>query len=391
VPSPADVGTAPATKSPIIGEHLVRTAAEITPAWLTAVLRDAGALRQPAVRSVAVEPIGTGQAGQVVRVTLEYDSGAGGAPASVVVKLASTDDAARQTGVAVGIYEAEVRFYRELAPSLRVAVPRCYAAAVEPASGWFTLVLEDLSQTANPGDTLRGDSPERVELALQQLVMLHAAHWNAAGLVDVAWLDPARTLALFEYAPQVLTVFVERFGSRLEAADREVCERVVSSAGRWIEAAWSGPLVLQHGDFRLDNMLFGTSPVARPLTIVDWQAVKVGPPMVDVSLAIGGSLSVNDRRAHEQRLVHGYHDAVLREGVDRYPWDQCWHDYRLQCLYGLIAWVASCVHVQRTERGDALYLSGVQRHAAQALDLDALELLAGTCTGAPSRRPDAQG
>ena len=69
----------------------------------------------------------------------------GAGPASVVGKFASADDQSRGTGLALRAYEIEVRFYREVAARVATRVPATYVAEVEPETGWFTLLLEDIT------------------------------------------------------------------------------------------------------------------------------------------------------------------------------------------------------------------------------------------------------
>ena len=80
-----------------------------------------------------------------------------------------------------------------------------------------------------------------------------------------------------------------------------------------------------HGDYRLDNMLFGRPGSRRDLTVVDWQTVGWGPAMTDVSYFIGCALPVEDRRNHYEDLLRAYHEGLgpdspvtledVREGV----------------------------------------------------------------------------
>src|SRR2546426_12822956 len=100
---------------------------DLTPAWFTAVLRQGGVLGCDAdVVAVDAGRYGTGQFGLVSRAELRYDGDAPGAPESVIVKLPSDDPGCRELGVATGAYEAEVRFYSEIAPLSRIDVPRLH-------------------------------------------------------------------------------------------------------------------------------------------------------------------------------------------------------------------------------------------------------------------------
>src|SRR3954453_16836716 len=126
---------------------VVRGIGELSAEWLGEVLgRD--------IQSFECERIGTGQMSVNYRVTLD-----GGAD-TVVVKLAATDQSSRATGVGLGAYEREIRFYRELAERIGGPVVGCNAALFDPAEGWFTVVLEDVSP-ATQGDQIAGCSVEQ--------------------------------------------------------------------------------------------------------------------------------------------------------------------------------------------------------------------------------------
>jgi aminoglycoside phosphotransferase (APT) family kinase protein len=58
--------------------------------------------------------------------------------------------------------------------------------------------------------------------------------------------------------------------------------------------AWTDPLVVMHGDYRLDNLMFSRADGRLQATVLDWQAVRVGPPLIDAGIYLRGS--VDDRR-----------------------------------------------------------------------------------------------
>ena len=96
---------------------VIERPADLTVEWLTA------ALGVP-VSDFAVERIGTGQMSECYRVGLTYADGDSG-PTSVVLKVAATDPVSRQTGLALGLYEREVRFYTDIAPDIngQISIP----------------------------------------------------------------------------------------------------------------------------------------------------------------------------------------------------------------------------------------------------------------------------
>jgi hypothetical protein len=139
-----------------------------------------------------------------------------------------------------------------------------------------------------------------------------------------------------------------------------------------------------HGDYRLDNMLFGTAEAPRPLTVVDWQTVSWGEAMTDISYFLGGSLRLEDRRAFEEELVHEYFEQLQAHGVREISWEECWLGYRRQCFLGVLMTVGPAMVVERTPRGDDMFMASVARYAQQAIDLDAFELLPAPGSGRPA-------
>jgi hypothetical protein len=182
---------------------------------------------------------------------------------------------------------------------------------------------------------------------------------------------------------QLLGGFFERYGERVSPEHRSVCQRLVASLDGWLQER-RPPLGLVHGDFRLDNLLFGEAAAARPLTVVDWQTVGWGSAVSDLSYFLGGGLSVEDRRAHERELVGEYHAALEAQGVEDFGWEECWEGYRRQAFGGVLMAIVASMLVQRTERGDDMFMTTLARHAQHALDLNALELLPEAGSGRPA-------
>jgi hypothetical protein len=84
---------------------------------------------------------------------------------------------------------------------------------------------------------------------------------------------------------------------------------------------------------------------------------------------------VEDRRRHEERLVAVYHDALVAGGVGHYSFDACFTDYRRYAFAGYLMAVGASMLVERTARGDEMFLAMARRHAAQIVDLRSDELI----------------
>lgn len=360
---------------------VLRSADDVSATWLE------HALGTGPIASFGVEQIGTGQMSRNHRVTIDYADGDHGGPGSVVLKTASPDETSRSTGVGLGIYEREVRFYRELAPRLGGPLAHCHVAAFDADGGWFTLLLQDAAPAVQ-GDQVAGASIEQARLAVHELARLHAPVFGDPELAAEPWLNQPNPLTQ-ALMTQLLGVFLERYGDRVSPEHQEVSRRFVASLDGWVDDR-RPPFGLVHGDYRLDNMLFGETGAPRGFVVVDWQTVGWGPAMTDVSYFLGASLAVEDRRACEHALVCEYFEQLQGLGASGLSWDDCWEGYRRACFLGLLMTIGPAVIVERTERGDDMFVGALARFAQQVLDLDALELLPAPGSGRPAAlRPPA--
>jgi hypothetical protein len=349
-------------------ERVIERPTDLTPAWLSATIG------RGAIADFAVERIGTGQMSECYRVRLTYTDGSGpGRPESVVLKVAATDPVSRQTGLALGLYEREVRFYRDIAPRLGGPIAPCYDAAVDSTTGAFDLLLGDAGP-AVVGDEITGATTEQARLAVVELGRLHGPLLGDAVLAEALWLNRAAPLNQAMITP-LYAGFVDRYGDQIAPEHRMVCERLVSAFDGYLaQEASSGRIQgLVHGDYRLDNMLFGTAGADRPLTVVDWQTVSWGPALTDLAYFLGCALPTQDRRAQYDALLRAYHEALgpgapitlaeVGEGVRR------------QSFFGVMMAIVSSMLVERTQRGDQMFMTMLQRHCDQVLDTDALATL----------------
>ncbi|MGV7852498.1 phosphotransferase, partial [Mycobacterium kansasii] len=93
----------------------------------------------------------------------------------------------RQTGQTLGLYQREVRFYRDIAPRLDGPVAPCYHAAVDASTGAFDLLLGDAGP-AVVGDEIVGATTQQARLAVRELGRLHGPLLGDAALAEAPWL-----------------------------------------------------------------------------------------------------------------------------------------------------------------------------------------------------------
>ncbi len=358
-----------ATKSAGYGDAAVPRPEAVDPAWLESLLAEAG--HSVRIAAVDVARIGTGQIGDTARFDIRYSENDGGAPASLIGKFSSTDPTSLEVARAWSLYIREVRFYRELAAHTRIAVPACYGSQLDAAGG-FALLLEDLAPAA-PGDQFKGLSDRNAERAVIEAARLHAATWGQGDDPTLSWLDTDGGAQPF-YGPDIFRstwpAFRDRYADRLTDAQREVCDALAEGYDVFNRPRPRARCIT-HNDFRPDNMLFDEER----LVVVDWQSVALGWGAVDVAYFIGGGYDPGQRRAIEPALMATYFDELRGQGVDDYSRDEFDADYRHFTFAGINVAVGAAMLVQRTERGDKMFLTMLDRHVSHVIDHGALSLL----------------
>jgi hypothetical protein len=349
--------------------------------WLTDALEEAGVAKGAKVLDVDyVGDIGTGQTGRNSRFHLTWDDPEG-RPSSLVGKFPSADDNARTTAFAGGTYLKEHLFYSQVKPTVGIRTPECHVARYDEAGQGFVLLMEDLADCCQ-GDQLDGLDVDQLALALEEAVALHAPRWGDPALETFLTngepppaTEQVAMMAQMMYGA-TLPGFLDRLGDRLDPDIAEMATAFGQLVGAWVAKGAETPPTVIHLDYRADNFLFGQTPDAPPLVVCDWQTLSAGPAMSDIAYVISGSYpDAADRSAAERDLVEQYRGQLNAAGVE-YGADDCWRDYRLGSLWGMVITVIATVQAAETERGNDMLTAMAQRHGRQALDLDALALLA---------------
>lgn len=313
--------------------HGVEPLPPLDAAFLASVLPQGSAGEPSVVVDVRHERLGGTNAfnATILRLFLTYDPASAPGPRTLIAKLPTADTELHARASVLQPGRREQWFYRRAAPRVPVRVPRCYYSRVDRSTGESLLLLEDL--TAHPtGDWLAGATLRQARVALRSLARLHARWWGASS--DPAIQELATLVApqgqqelvqsLFDAAwPR----FAHRFSTRLTDDLFAFGAAIVGNMAAVDRLGDQAPSTLAHGDFRLDNLHFGTRAGTFGCWLIDWEDVFFGSSMVDVSWFLGGCLPLALRQ-HEMPLLRHYHRALLVEGVGNYSWEHCLHDYR---------------------------------------------------------------
>lgn len=363
--------------------HVPQRCSEISAAFLNSAL--APEVRGEAMIADAdVEVIGEGVGfvGEVARVRLRYeghDAPPPGAIGSLIAKVPTTNPGFKHIGTMLGLYQKEHGFYADVAHRVSLSVPTAYFNHADHDAGEYMLLLQDMAPL-RPGNQLESCTYHEAEVVLQSIAGFHAAWWNHPELAAFDdWL-PQPGGAYFHILeasykaslPAVRPVF----GHLLSEDIMALAERLADCYHDMVDAgAGRAPHTFIHGDFRLDNMMFGPN---LEFTLLDWQLPFKANPLWDVVYFLAGNFSPEWRREHQDQLVRTYHAALLAAGVRDYPWERCWDDYRAAglVLMGYIVTSAADVDLDSfNERGRMVLETMMSRYATAVEDLRSADFM----------------
>lgn len=328
---------------------------QITPIWLTAVLRQAGILANGEVTSIESQETGAFNS-ETSHLLLHYSADAfPNAPTRLVLKRNSNGDG-----------EYEVRFYN-LIPSLTdhpsIIIP-CYAAAYDARSGNSYVLLHDLSETHAPPVTRDQQisivdgipSPQAIEQVVEALAQLHAYWWDhplfEQGIFEVGYWS--RNAERFEqYFQRRLTAwqYLVRSESDWFPADvRELYEKVFarlpSHWQHYVEPRFRTRthLTLTHNDTYFANFLSPKDNTTERTYLLDWQSpgVEIGGYDLANLCATFWNSQQRQQDQREMQVLRRYYAVLQAHGVTTYSWDELLADYKTGLIFWLLMPVQDC-------------------------------------------------
>jgi Ecdysteroid kinase-like family len=337
--------------------------ADISSEWLTEVLRDSKLLREShgeRVVDFSMKVIGEGAGfmGDVVQLKLTLSSADAASPSSMILKI-PTASRNRQVGQSMGIYEREIRFYKELQHHMNVRTPVFYYGAMDqtpdPAQGlaiirflnrmpgwlswivfrllnWlgsrkalgFVLLIEDLGYL-RVGDQVAGCSVEDAKKVLRAMANLQARFWQNQVLEKFAWIIPFELIIKFSQVVylQTLPKYVAANGAQLSQRDRQLLDWLKLNGVALMTKLSQRPYTLLHGDFRLDNLFFDDEN--DEIVLMDWQSPLLGPAALDFSYFLSAAIAADVSSEETDQLIDYYRLQLAGNGIgisrDQMRWD----------------------------------------------------------------------
>jgi len=363
--------------------------AAITCDWLTYALRESKLLLEDSDESVIdfemkVVGEGAGFMGEVIQLKLSLSSTDVKSPTSMILKI-PTSSKNRQAGQGMGIYEREIRFYKEFRHHINVRTPVFYYGAMEraldPKQGlaifrfinrmptwlmWFVfrllswlgsrkklgfvLLIEDLGYL-RVGDQLAGCSGNDAKRALSIMASLQARFWQSQTLTEFGWIIPFELTIKISQAlyMQTLPKYVAANSAQLSQRDRQLLEWLKSNGMELMNKLSNRPYTLLHGDFRLDNMFFDDEN--DDVVLMDWQSPGCGPAGLDLSYFLSASMAADVTDEEMDQLIEYYRLQLAESGVEITREQMRW-DYEAGMLVVLLR-VIPAEYQDAVDLGDA--------------------------------------
>ncbi len=325
----------------------------LTPEWMTEVLRSSDTIDQAtSVASVEVKDLATegGLLSEMFRVTLGYRDGSG--PATAIVKLPIDDETQRFTADILGFYARELAFYDQIAPGAPFGTAGLYGSRIADDSTDFVLVMEDLGDMRSV-DQLDGVQIDDTRAALSAMAQFHAAWWEHD---DIPTLSSTFLPVLNDvYLNALPGVFEggwqtcqEQAGDLLTPETKALGDRF-GTLVPWLLEEMSTPATFVHGDWRSDNVFYGTND---EISMIDFQITGFACGLYDVAYFVGQSVDSDLRAGNDEALVRHYLSVLADNGVD-YPFDEAWRKYRavlVHCFIYGVSGFASWEHWNERQR-----------------------------------------
>lgn len=341
--------------------------ADLTQEWLSRVLASEHADLSVTSLEIHESIVGTGTK---VPVSVTYNEAGREARLPERLVLKGTFGGHEFAELLLTMQLREARFYRDVAPTLAINLPRCYFAGFDEEQLRSVVILEDMrDRDVVFGALMEPVDGDTVADLLAQLARVHATNWASPRLATFpTWPDWIPGLLDEGYWTREawLACLQQSYAAPVPAALHDYDYLVRALNALW-DANHASPQCLVHGDPHIGNTFRDRD--GRP-GLLDWQMSMGGPYATDFTELMTSALTIDDRRSHERDLLKHYLDSLTKEGVHAPSFDDAWLSYRQNTLYPVM-WVTIPDVMQPTE----VTALATERASAAADDLDALASL----------------
>ncbi len=272
------------------------------------------------------------------------------------IKSCMEEDSAQLA--ALGIFEAEVTFYRDIAAAIALRTPMVYAIVWDDVRRINTLVMEDLAVHGARFGHIAGSLLDEAEAEslICGLAELHSRFWDAGHSNEPGVRDLDVGYAAGNWMHDLYARFDERYLAQMLGRPRtanypphiRVARLLHSAFWTMASASGDGELCVIHGDPHIGNIFV----VEGEAGLCDWQCIRRGRWEHDVAYMICSSLPIDLRRRIDRQLIALYCDRMGRHGIT-IAFEDAWDKYREGIMYGLFGWTTTedAYHYEEDEIG----------------------------------------
>jgi hypothetical protein len=345
----------------------------VTAEWLTDALRKGGSLPRGYVDSVHVASESS-YSSIVCRLTVTYsDDVPQTMPNKLFLKICHSglDDRV----VANLERQNEVKFHNEVTAFMsNPPIVRCHQAVYDNETGASYLIFDDETETHFQLDYFPYPSFDQAKKVINAFAEIHSFWWDHQSLGENFPLPDHDTVTkLINNTREVFPRFADVLGDRLSPSQRLMFEKALAILPKLEELLnRSGNLTLIHGDPNWGNVLLPRDLKTGKALIIDWQLVRAGVAVEDLTFLITLFLDSEFRQRVEKDLLKQYHRGLVRHGVENYGWTDFWHDYRLSIISGTLF---TPMWFWATGSSEEWWESSLYRVIQACEDLNCVELL----------------
>jgi len=302
---------------------IVQNPSQLTVNWAQSILYNHSNLEIKDININKVDIISV-DVGTTTRVRLKVDhDGTSALPKSWFVKLPSLSSRARLITALPRLLPTEVRFYHEIAKLVPVNKPKVLSAKSRFGKG-STLVLNDVSEFgATPGHAGDALTAEQAHLVIEQMAYFHVRRLE----------DGLSTVLAVPLMRRGLRLASECVSARLHTqALRYACYRKQNML-----FLSKGMPTLVHHDCHPGNLFWDNEKPG----FLDWQMVRMGEGIGDVSYFLATSLMPEIRRVHELDLLSRYHEIMFANNPMTTDFASLLNRYRVHLVYPFEAMIVT--------------------------------------------------
>ncbi|HSL55502.1 MAG TPA: phosphotransferase [Pyrinomonadaceae bacterium] len=305
--------------------ELITSLDQISPTWLTGVLRRSRLLTTNSVAEVTFESAVTSFS-VIAHLRISYTRKSE-LPDRLFLKFSKP---VHPVSTPEGGWE--VVFYKSVAPHTP-NVLRCYDAVFSTEHRRLHLLLEDVSLThySEPPSQLP-PSRRNCELIVQALADIHATWWGGPPWDVIGWTlpDQVEVDRRIKDVSERIARFASFLGDRLTEKRRDTYDEVLAALpDLYTRLTLPTAYTVVHDDIHIGNVLYPRNPETDTVRIIDWQTWLIDLAPKDLAHMMALFWFPEQRRALEIPLLQQYYNRLCENGVSDYSWEQLWNDYRL--------------------------------------------------------------